>query len=228
MDQSSGVWEASSPGGILEGVGSSPQEVQVHGSGRRARRRSVRDERGQALVEFVLILPIFLVITFGVIEFGKAFNYWIDSTHLANEAVRYAAVNRWPTCPSNDSGNCTQQLREYIRLRANTGEFGGGGTPNVPGKGLGPFLTAPPYDGDTPDRRDGVVICFPAGTSGVGDPVRAIVQTKYTLAVVDGLLGAIGLGGVGELDLHATATQRIERTPTANRVLAEDVSTCPA
>ena len=40
-------------------------------------------ERGAALVEFALVLPILAVMLFGMIEFGRAINYWIDATHLA-------------------------------------------------------------------------------------------------------------------------------------------------
>ena len=40
----------------------------------RRRRLFASSERGQALVEFVLILPVLLLLIFGVIEFGFAFN----------------------------------------------------------------------------------------------------------------------------------------------------------
>ena len=51
-------------------------------------------EAGVALVEFALVLPLLLVILFGMLDFGKAFNYWIDTTHLANsgEPATEAAV----------------------------------------------------------------------------------------------------------------------------------------
>jgi Flp pilus assembly protein TadG len=51
-------------------------------------------EDGAALVEFALILPILVVLLFGMLEFGKAFNYWIDETHLANEGARWAVVDK--------------------------------------------------------------------------------------------------------------------------------------
>jgi len=31
-----------------------------------------------------------------MVEFGRAFNYWIDENHLANVAARWAAVNGTP------------------------------------------------------------------------------------------------------------------------------------
>jgi Flp pilus assembly protein TadG len=166
-------------------------------------------ERGQALVEFVLILPVFLLIVFGVVEFGRAFNYWIDVTHLANEGSRYAAVNRWPSCPSGDDpdpdGNpnpCDETLKDYLTERANTDELASGGTQNVP------------------DALN-VDICFPESEATTGKAVRVTVHTDYTLAVVDGLFGAIGLDGIGEIGLSASSTMRLERTPSPNRVLAE-------
>jgi Flp pilus assembly protein TadG len=53
-------------------------------------------EDGQALVEFALILPVLLVLLFGIIQFGLAVNSANDQTHLANEVARYAVVNEDP------------------------------------------------------------------------------------------------------------------------------------
>ena len=113
----------------------------------------LRDESGVALVEFALVLPILLVILFGVLDFGKAFNYWIDETHLSNTGARWAVVNK------NPSGGSVS-LQQYIRQQANTAELRNGGTASI-GSGLQ------------------VCITFPAGTSNVGDPVRVQVSTTY-------------------------------------------------
>jgi hypothetical protein len=51
-----------------------------------------RRERGQALVEFAFILPLFLMVLFLVVEFGVGFSRWIVITNSAREAARYAAV----------------------------------------------------------------------------------------------------------------------------------------
>jgi Flp pilus assembly protein TadG len=189
-------------------------------TGQGPRRDLLRRERGQVLVEFIVILPIFLAITFAVIEFGKGLNYWIDMTHLANEGARYAAVNRWPTCPSNDTEDCDEQLREWIQSRANTAELAEGGTSNVPGGGLG-YATPP-------TTADGIRICFEDlgddGDANIGESVRVTVSAPYRLALVDGLLDVVGFDGV--IDLSASATMRLERTPTGNRLLAEDAGEC--
>ena len=51
-----------------------------------------RDERGQALVEFALVLPILLILVLGIIEFGRAWNLHQTITHAAREGARMAAM----------------------------------------------------------------------------------------------------------------------------------------
>jgi hypothetical protein len=59
------------------------------------RRRSVpwRSESGQAMVEFALVIPIVLLILFGIAYFGIALNDWIDETQITSEGARLAEVN---------------------------------------------------------------------------------------------------------------------------------------
>lgn len=51
-----------------------------------------RYEKGQGLVEFALVLPIFLFLLVGVAEFGRAWMTRNILTGAAREAVRIAAV----------------------------------------------------------------------------------------------------------------------------------------
>ena len=51
-----------------------------------------RRQRGQNLVEFALVVPIFFVIIFGIIDFGLGLKAWITITNSAREGARYAAV----------------------------------------------------------------------------------------------------------------------------------------
>ena len=71
------------------------------------RRGRIREERGTALVELALVLPLLLVILLGMLDFGKAFNEWMSQTHLASEGARLAAVNYCPSPYSDGSGNLT-------------------------------------------------------------------------------------------------------------------------
>jgi Flp pilus assembly pilin Flp len=51
-----------------------------------------RDQEGAAAVEFALLLPLLVLLLFGMIEFGLAFNSRIQATNAAREAARRAVV----------------------------------------------------------------------------------------------------------------------------------------
>jgi Flp pilus assembly protein TadG len=53
--------------------------------------RNARD-RGTAVVEFALVVPVLLLILFGIIDFGRALNAQIQLTGAAREGVRLAAL----------------------------------------------------------------------------------------------------------------------------------------
>lgn len=69
------------------------------------------------MVEFALILPVLVLLLLGVMEFGRAINYWIDANHLANVAARAAVVNN---NPGADDGLSLQQA---IRAQGDTAEM---------------------------------------------------------------------------------------------------------
>jgi Flp pilus assembly protein TadG len=56
-------------------------------------RRGWGSERGAAAVEFALILPILMLILFGVIEFGGVYNAQLMVTGAAREAAREMAIH---------------------------------------------------------------------------------------------------------------------------------------
>ncbi len=56
-----------------------------------SRGRTVRD-RGAVAVEFAIVVPVLLLIVFGIIDFGRAINAQIVLTGAAREGVRLAAL----------------------------------------------------------------------------------------------------------------------------------------
>jgi Flp pilus assembly protein TadG len=58
----------------------------------RRRWSAARAEVGQSLVEFAMILPIFLVLLFALADFGRGFYAWMIVTNAAREGARSAAV----------------------------------------------------------------------------------------------------------------------------------------
>jgi Flp pilus assembly protein TadG len=64
---------------------------------RRIIRRTDKREGGQSLVEFALVLPIFLLVLFAIVDFGMAFHAWITVTNSAREGARLGAVRATAT-----------------------------------------------------------------------------------------------------------------------------------
>jgi hypothetical protein len=63
--------------------------------------RTIRVDRGQALVEFALVAPIFFLLIFTFIEFGRATYYIQMLNNAAREGARYAIVSGAESaCPS--------------------------------------------------------------------------------------------------------------------------------
>lgn len=92
-------------------------------------RRSER-ESGQALVEFALILPLFLMLIFGIIQFGIGLNYWLDLNRIANQGARWAVVDHgWENCASTSpKALCTSPtLQDYLKDQ----RISGGHNPQV-------------------------------------------------------------------------------------------------
>jgi Flp pilus assembly protein TadG len=138
-------------------------------------------EEGASLVEFALVLPDLALILYAMLDFGKAFNYWIDETHLANEGARWAVVNR------NPGGGSLQQ---YLVDQATTSELRNGGTASV----------ANPAE---------VCISFPNGTSNVGDPVLVTVSATYNwLPIIGNRIGVVQttIAGSSHMRLEAVPT----------------------
>ncbi len=77
---------------------------------RRLLRRFRETETGQALVEFTMILPLFVLLFMSMVEFGRAFHTWLLITNAAREGARVAAVQ---------SDLATVQSRIYDSFCAN-------------------------------------------------------------------------------------------------------------
>lgn len=58
------------------------------------RRLKIREERGQAMTEFALVLPIIALLLFGVIQFGITFNNYLTLTDAVRAGARKGAVAR--------------------------------------------------------------------------------------------------------------------------------------
>ena len=77
---------------------------------RLVRRNETGDERGQAVAEFALIIPIFLLLVFAIVDFGMGFHAWITVTNSAREGARLGAVGGSQTEIENEVYDTSSSL----------------------------------------------------------------------------------------------------------------------
>ena len=63
-------------------------------------RRLRSNEKGQTATEFALVLPIFCLLLFGVIQFGILFKNYVTLTDAVRAGARTAAVSRLEASPA--------------------------------------------------------------------------------------------------------------------------------
>ncbi len=76
-------------------------------NGSEATRRG--DERGAALVEFALALPLLLVVIAGIVDFGFVFQRYEVVTNAAREGARLAVAAWTTTTPQSSTGSGLRQ-----------------------------------------------------------------------------------------------------------------------
>ncbi|TMM25267.1 MAG: hypothetical protein E6F94_08375 [Actinobacteria bacterium] len=159
-----------------------------------SRRPSLGNQRGVALIEFALVLPMILLLLLGTIDVGKAVNYWNDETHLANEAARYAAVNKSPVTG--------ETINQAVHDEADSAELRNGGTGSVSSPGVQICIWFPQNLNTADD---------PVRDHNIGNPVQVVVHAQYNW-----LAYLVGKGLPIHSDLTGTSTMRIEQTYRAN------------
>jgi Flp pilus assembly protein TadG len=140
-------------------------------------------EKGQSLAEFVMVLPIFLILVFAIIDFGMGFHAWITVTNSAREGARLGAV-RAPAFGACDNNPSTKADNIDCRVHE----------------------TADSLD----QAKLTVAISGAQGTPGTS--VVVDVDYDYDLITpLDNLLGLISGGAVGPtLTFSSTADMRLE------------------
>lgn len=67
-------------------------------------------ERGAAAVEMAIVLPVLLMIIFGIVDFGRMFNTQVTLTEAAREGVRSAALGQSNADTAARVGSVTDAL----------------------------------------------------------------------------------------------------------------------
>jgi len=64
------------------------------------KRNRIGNERGQTTAEFAIVLPVLVVLLFGIVQFGILFNNYVTLTDATRAGARAAAVSRQSGDPS--------------------------------------------------------------------------------------------------------------------------------
>jgi Flp pilus assembly protein TadG len=71
--------------------------------------KRIRNEKGAALLEAAITVPIILLISVGIFEFGRAYQTWQILTNAAREGARMAVIN------GSTDANVTARVRSYMQ-----------------------------------------------------------------------------------------------------------------
>ncbi|TMB99013.1 MAG: pilus assembly protein [Chloroflexi bacterium] len=99
-----------------------------------------RSERSQGMTEFALIAPVILLLTFGIIDFGRGLYFYITLQQAANEGARVAvrasyfidpngAFHTWPTDADVASAVQSHAVTEVLANPCPNGPIPNGGNP---------------------------------------------------------------------------------------------------
>ena len=70
----------------------------------------VRSQRGAALLEMALTLPLLLLVCVGILEFGRAYQTWQVITNAAREGARIAVL------PGMDDTAVRSRVQQYMTI----------------------------------------------------------------------------------------------------------------
>lgn len=158
--------------------------------------RRSRSQRSQGLTEFAIIAPVILLITFGIIDFGRGLYLYITLQQAANEGARVAvrasyfvdpsgASHTWPN--DTDVSNAVQIHAVIMNLAAYpacpNGPLPNGGnpsgSPSLPAANTGwIFITDPSTAGNGyPNGPRGGLGSYPSPGAGC-NPIQPAVGNE--------------------------------------------------
>jgi Flp pilus assembly protein TadG len=157
-----------------------------------------RDE-AQSLVEFALIVPMLLILIFGIIDFGMGLRAYISVAAATREGARYGSVGNPPgtfTLPGGCDGTTTNTAVGRV-----CATISGLNLANVQKVKVESCTASPP-------------LCSPATTSNMlpGRSVRVTADYKYYyFTPVKALVNLVSAGTLSDyLTISSTTDMRIE------------------
>lgn len=132
-----------------------------------------RDDGGQSLIEFALVLPVFLLVALGLIDLSRA--VWQENTlaYAAREGTRYAIVHGTGGSPVAFPGS-HQEVKDVVRSAAV-------GVPNVD-----VVVTWPDLRGPTPCYERGCRVQVEASAPFVPLPSQYLTGSTFQITLRGG------------------------------------------
>lgn len=143
----------------------------------------LRCSRGQSLVELSLILPILMILVFGILDFGLGLRSYISLSNAVREGARYASVGN-PVGIESDCNGMTNDT-VYGRICVATGG-----------------LDVTELDPD---------VSFPQGVAPGNSVVVSADYTYHFVTPIGDLIGFFSGGTFpSSIDLSSSADMRLE------------------
>lgn len=133
-------------------------------------------ERGAALVEAALVLPLLLLVVFGIVGFGATYSSWLGLRDGVRQAARSGAVNNFgsdATCTLTGATGASTAMKELLCLTKRE-------TGLDPAQVRVKVLSADPtFTGaGTFAKNDALIVCAQVPTTGISSLVSPILSGK--------------------------------------------------
>jgi len=142
------------------------------------------DERGQALVEFAIVIPILCLLVLGIIKFGEVFSNYSQLIDATRSSARQFAIERGQGDPCGDTVG---------RLVAAAGSLSSGS--------ISVTIT---------ESGDPATYTYSGGSSSGACPTLVAGSAATVAATYPCDLLILGVSYVPGCTLHASATERVE------------------
>jgi hypothetical protein len=152
-------------------------------------KRWFRSQRSQGMTEFAIIAPIILLLTFGIIDFGRGLYFYITLQQAANEGARVAVrasdftdpaggTHNWPSNADVQAAIQAHAVTEVLANPCPNGPIPNGGNPvgslQLPPSNTGwIFITDPSLAGNGIPNAPRGQLPFNPPPAGCNDAVAA-------------------------------------------------------
>ena len=84
--------------------------------GIRTNSRRRRSQRGQSLAEFAMVVPVFLILLFGVVDFSLGLKAWLTVTNASREGARVLVLGQSCTQVTDQARNVASSLNPPVTV----------------------------------------------------------------------------------------------------------------